>query len=131
MASINHLEMCNEVKALPQIQIKKTLFGLLTKITYVPTGSSIRVKQNEYNADAGVLLQNILSADGDKAVKLLQEEDIRPGVIGSIRLDACLSDDHQFVALQLLRFSDLTYQPITKMKVYEGGVAEAFCKLFE
>ena len=28
MASINHLEMCDQLKALPEIEIKKTCFGL-------------------------------------------------------------------------------------------------------
>ena len=30
MASINHLEMCDQLKALPEIEIKKTCFGLFS-----------------------------------------------------------------------------------------------------
>ena len=43
---------------------------------------------------------------------------------------ACLSDDHQFVATQLLAFKGFGYQPVTEMVTYTGKTAEAFAQLF-
>ena len=43
MASINHLEMCDQLKALPEIEIKKTCFGLFTQAVYKPSQSVIKV----------------------------------------------------------------------------------------
>ena len=50
--------------------------------------------------------------------------------MGNVKLEACLSDDHQFVATQLLSFQDFGYKPVTEMVVYTGKTAEAFAKLF-
>lgn len=53
MASINHLEMCDQLKALPEIEIKKTCFGLFTQAVYKPSQSVIKVNQNEYSVEVG------------------------------------------------------------------------------
>ncbi len=50
--------------------------------------------------------------------------------MGNMKLQACLSDDHQFVATQLLAFKDFGYKPVTEMKTYTGKTAEAFAQLF-
>ncbi|WP_158573495.1 hypothetical protein [Prevotella sp. AM34-19LB] len=50
--------------------------------------------------------------------------------MGNMKLQACLSDDHQFVATQLLAFKDFGYQPVTEMVTYTGKIAEAFAQLF-
>lgn len=130
MASINHLEMCDKVKALPQIKIKKTMFGLSSKVVYTPTGSTVRIKQQEYNADAGAKLLQILKADESDVAGLLAKADIKSSAIGNMRLEACLSDDKQFAAVQLLRFADFNYQPYSDVAVYEGKTAEAITQLF-
>jgi pimeloyl-CoA synthetase len=50
--------------------------------------------------------------------------------MGNMKLQACISDDHQFVATQLLAFKDFGYKPVTEMKTYTGKTAEAFAQLF-
>ena len=47
-----------------------------------------------------------------------------------VRVQACLSDDSQFAALQLLAYKDFGYKPVTDMKVYTGKSAEVFSRLF-
>lgn len=58
MASINHLEMCDQLKALPEIEIKKTCFGLFTQAVYKPSQSVIKVNQHEYSVEVGGQLEN-------------------------------------------------------------------------
>lgn len=61
MASINHLEMCDQLKALPEIEIKKTCFGLFTQAVYKPSQSVIKVNQNEYSVEVGGQLEKLLN----------------------------------------------------------------------
>lgn len=131
MANIKHLEMCENVKNLPQIEIKKTCFGLSTQVIYSPTKSKVKAKQNEYSVENGTRLEKILNADETTAMEMLQKKQLKPSSMGNIRLDACISNDHQFAAVQLLRFIDFNYQPFTDVVVYEGKTAEAIADLFE
>lgn len=131
MASINHLEMCDTVKALPQIKIKKSMFGLSTKIVYTATGSKVNVQQQEYSAETGAKLHGILKADAAAVAGELAKHDIQSSSIGNMRLEGCISEDRQFAAVQLLRFADFNYQPYSEVVVYEGKPAEAIARLFD
>lgn len=129
MANINHLEMAGAFSALPQISIKKSFFGLKTKIFYTTTQSSIQVIQEEYDVTNGKLIENLLLCSPEKLVAEAGKQSIAKASIGKMRLDACISEDKQFIAAQLLQFVDLRYVPITDMKVFEGKAAEAFAQV--
>lgn len=130
MASINHLEMAKDFAALPQVEIKKTFFGLSTSIVYKTTNSKVRILQNEFDADNGRKLEELLLSSPEKIVEeASRAKDIKKSSIGNFRLDACISDDHQFVAAQLLRFVDFSYAQITDMKVFEGKAAETIANI--
>ena len=131
MANIKNLEMCDNVKNLPQIEIKKTCFGLSTQVIYRPTKSIVKAKQNEYSVENGARLEKILGADETTGMEMLRTKSIKPSSMGNVRLDACISNDHQFAAVQLLRFTDFNYQPVTDVVVYEGKTAEVIAGLFE
>ena len=117
MASINHLEMCDQLKALPEIEIKKTCFGLFTQAVYKPSQSVIKVNQNEYSVEVGGQLEKLLNGGNNTIMEQ--------------RNKGKISKDHQFVGAQLLRFVDFSYKPVTDMVVYEGKTAEAFAELFD
>lgn len=130
MASIEHLEMSAALVALPEISVKKSFFGLKTNVTYTPTGSSVKVKINEYNTEMGDKLETILKANPDNIASLIAKGNIEKANLGNVRLEACISDDKQFAAVQLLRFSQLNYAPTTDMVVLKGAAAEAIASLF-
>ena len=119
MASINHLEMCDQLKALPEIEIKKTCFGLFTQAVYKPSQSVIKVNQNEYSVEVGGQLEKLLNGGNNTIM-----EQRNKGKKYS-------RSDRQFVGAQLLRFVDFSYKPVTDMMVYEGKTAEAFAELFD
>ena len=52
-----------------------------------------------------------------------------PAAIGHYRLELCISDDHQFCALQLFRFVDFKNSPVFEPRFYEGSDAEFFVNL--
>lgn len=131
MANINHLDMCETVKNLPVIECKKTCLGLFTKITYTPTGSKVKAMQNEYSVENGNKLAEILKSDATSIANKLKGKKIVPSSMGNMRLDACISEDHHFIAVQLLRFTDFSYEPYTDTKVYEGEAAAALAGLFQ
>lgn len=130
MSKINHLEMGAEVMALEDIEVKKSFFGLSTKLIYKPTNSVVKVKENEYTAEDGKKLANILATEPENIEEAIQKFPISSIGIGNVKLEACISDDNQFAAVQLLNFKDFDYKPVSEVKVYTGKAAAAFAKLF-
>jgi len=130
MAKINHLEMGAEVMALEQVETKKGFLGLSTKLIYKPTNSLIKVKENEYSAENGRRLEDILATDPENVEEAINKFPISATGIGNMKLEACISEDHQFAAVQLLAFKDFDYEPVTEVHIYEGKAAGAVAKLF-
>ena len=130
MAKINHLEMGADVLALQDVQVKKGFMGLTVKLIYQPTNSVIKIKEKEYSAEDGKKLISILNSAPSEVESSIQKFPVSAISMGNMKLQACLSDDHQFVATQLLAFKDFGYQPVTEMVTYTGKTAEAFAQLF-
>ena len=124
MAKINHLEMGADVLALQDVQVKKGFMGLTVKLIYQPTNSVIKIIED------GRKLENILSAAPKDVETAISKFPVSAISMGNMKLQACISDDHQFVATQLLAFKDFSYKPVTEMKTYTGKTAEAFAQLF-
>lgn len=131
MAKINHLVMGAKVMALNNIEVKKGFLGLGTKLIYKPTDSVVKIKENEYSAEDGKKLETILAAKPENLDDTISKNPVYVKELGNARLEACVSSDHQFAAVMLLSFKDLSYSPVTGMHVYEGKAAEAFAKLFK
>lgn len=130
MPSIKDLEMAAAVSANHHIEIQKSLFGLSQKAVYVPTQSPVKAIVNEYAPADGERLERLLDLPLDKlATTLASKGAPKPVPIGHFRLEACLSDDCQFCALQLLRFVDFKYSPAFESRFYEGKDAETIAKL--
>lgn len=130
MAKINHIEMGEDVMALNDVQVKKGFMGWSVKLIYKPTQSKIQIKEKEYTAEDGKKLENILTAAPAEVETAISKFPISAISMGNFKLQACLSDDSQFAALQLLAYKDFGYKPVTDMKVYTGRTAEVFSRLF-
>ncbi|MFW5476034.1 MAG: hypothetical protein ACOCPE_04575 [Segatella copri] len=130
MAKINHIEMGEDVMALNDVQVKKGFMGWSVKLIYKPTQSKIQIKEKEYTAEDGKKLQNILTAAPAEVETAISKFPVSAISMGNFKLQACLSDDSQFAALQLLAYKDFGYKPVTEMKVYTGRTAEVFSRLF-
>lgn len=131
MAKINHFVMGTKVMALDNIEVKKGFLGLSTKLIYKPTNSEVKIKENEYSAEDGKKLETILASKPENLDDAIRKNPVSVKELGNARLEACVSNDHQFAAAMLLSFKDLSYTPVTGLHVYEGKAAEAFTKLFK
>ncbi len=112
------------------IRIQNSFFGLCQKITYVPTGSRVKVITQEYSREEGEHLERLLAM----SVAHLETELASKGkpattAVGYYRLQACVSDDRLFCAVQLFCFFDLMYHPLGDPRFFEGKEAKAVSKL--
>ena len=128
MSSFKNLEMADAVSAYRNITIKKTLFG--TKAIYEPTQSRVRALVRDYSAAEGERLERMLNLPVNKLIdEINRKGKPQSSANGNFKLEACLSDDHQFCALQLLRFYDYNYHPLFEPRFYEGNDVEFIAKL--
>ncbi len=128
MSSIKNLEMAAALSTYQHIEIKKSLFS--TKAIYTPTQSQAKAIILEYTPSEGERVEHLLEMPLDKmAADIQQKGKPAAGANGNFRLELCLSDDHQFCALQLFRFSDFQYKPVFEPRFYEGKDAEAVALL--
>ena len=129
MSSIKNLDMAAAVSAYKNITIKKSLFS--TKAIYTPTGSTVKAMALEYSLSEGEKMKRLLDMPLDKmTADIEQKGKPKTGVNDNFRLEVCLSDDHQFCALQLFRFADFSYRPFYEPRFYEGTDVEYITKLF-
>ena len=130
MSNIKNLEMAKAVFAKSYISIKKSFFGLCQKVIYTPTNSQVKAVIQEYSADEGVRLEQLLSLPTDKLEAELASKG-KPVITsaGNCQLQACVSDDRQFCAVQLFRFYEFVYHPLGEPRFFEGKEAETISKI--
>lgn len=129
MASITSLEMAAALSSDSRIAIKKSLFS--TKGIHQPSGQKLEVVVNEYDVNGAATVETILAAKPEK----LASEIARVGVpqkspIGCLRLEAVVTPDRQFAAVQAFRYADLRYKPTSELRFLEGKDAETIAQLF-
>lgn len=128
MSIFKSLEMASAVSTSPNISIKKSWFS--TKVIYTPTASTVKSMMLEYSPLEGQKVEQLLGMPLEQmAAEIEQNGKPLTGVNGNFRLDVCLSQDHQFCALQLSRFINYSYQPLFPPRIYEGKDVEHFAKL--
>jgi len=125
------MEMASKVVSLDSVSKKKGFLGLTTKYVYNPTNSQLNGRFIEYKSEMEKSLLNILDGNIDEMAKL-------PGGylrnnaadLGTLRLDICESADGNFYALQLFRYDQYIYKPLSDVKVFEGANAAEIQRLF-
>ncbi len=123
--------MAAAVSSYKHISIKKSLFGLIQKAIYTPTNSPVKALTYDYSPLEGEHLEDLLSLPLDEmAKKLVLQGKPKPAPIGHFRLEACISEDHQFCALQLFRYVDFKYVPAFEPRFYQDQEARMILKLF-
>ncbi|MBR0036450.1 MAG: hypothetical protein IJP70_02285 [Bacteroidales bacterium] len=130
MSSIKDLEMAKAISTMYCINIVKSCFGLCKKYIYTPTGSRIRAVVRVYSPEEGARTEKLLAMPLNKLEAEISEKG-KPvtTAVGQYRLEACVSDDHRFCAVQLFRFYDLLYHPVGEPRFFEADAAEIVAKL--
>lgn len=130
MANIKNLQMWNDICADARISISKSMLGLKTTATYVPTQSVIDARTIEYTPQDGDRIRRILESSVNELAKAFG--DFRPKEVpnGNYMLEVARSHDGQFVALLLQQFTRMSYEPVTKTLFFEGEAAKVISQLF-
>lgn len=129
MASIKNLEMAAALSADSRIEIKKSLFS--TKGIHTPSGQKLEVVVNEYDANGAATVETLLAAKPEKLAAEIERVGVpHTSPIGCLRMEAVMTPDHQFAAVQGFRYTDLRYKPVTDLVIVEGADAETLCRLF-
>ncbi len=130
MTKIKNLEMAKAISNNSDVTIGKTFFGLLEKAVYKPTGSTVTAQVYDFSQDNGERLAKLLTGP-----MMVLEKEVARGVrmrsipIGNIRAEICSSKDGQFLAIQLFRFVDFQYQPLTQFMTFTGDDVDTIEKI--
>lgn len=130
MANIKKLQMWKDICADARISISKSMLGLKTTAVYVPTQSVIDARTIEYTPQDGDRLCRILSAKKEDLAKSIGEFHPKPVANGNYLLEVVHSRDNQFVALLLMQYKQLNYEPVTDTLLFEGVDAQTISQLF-
>lgn len=130
MANIKHLQMWNTICADARIGISKSLFGLRTMAVYKPTNSVIDVKTIELSPSDGERVKRILSTSREDLAQAVGVFRPEPVANGNYMVEVVSSRDGVFLAVMLLQFVRMSYEPVTEVFVFEGDDARNIAKLF-
>lgn len=130
MASINNLEISETICNNPNIKISKGFLGIGSKAIYTPTNSKLNAVINYYSAeDAQAFVELINAAETEVASQAKKMTSPTKLSISNYRLEACVTNDKQFVAIQVLSYADFRNTPICELKYFEGEAAQAIAAL--
>ena len=129
MANIYNLQMAEAVCADSRISVNKSFFGLRTKVVYTPTNSEVEVKSIEYSPETGAQWKRILNQSRSELYRALNGFHPQPVVNGNYMLEACVSRDGAFAALQLLQYEQLGYEAVSDVVILEGEDAAALAAI--
>ena len=131
MTKIKNLEMADAISNHSDVTVNNTCFGLCEKATYEPTGSKVKAEVYEFSQDNGERLAKLLTGSMAQIEKeVARGTKVRSTPIGNIRAEVCKSADGQFLAIQLFRFADFHYHPLTDFLTFTGKEAETVEKVF-
>lgn len=130
MAKISKLEMAPALLSREDIDVKSSFFGLTEKAVYTPTGSPLRVVTRDYQPETLARLERILDA-GERMAEVAAGENVLAVPVGNVRIEACISADRAFAAVQLLRFSNYLYRPVGEPRFYTGAEASMVATLLK
>ena len=130
MANIKNMQMWNTICADARISISKTMLGLRTTATYLPTNSVINAKTVEYSATDGEHLKRVLSTPHESLGKAVADCRLTETSNGNYMAEVCCSIDGAYLAVQLFQFLRMKYEPVTGVQVFEGEDARTIKQLF-
>ncbi len=100
------------------VEVKKVMFGLITRYIYTPTNSPLRMVYKACDPFTGERLKQACDEGVVGLRRILAEKANFHFVdIGNMQLGICYSDDKCFVALQVEQYHDFVYRPVSSVVV--------------
>lgn len=129
MSNFKNKELEKAILSNQDIEVKKGFLGLGKKYIYKPTKSNIRIVCEYFNNEKGNNIEKLLSKPIDEIAKEIETKpQIEGDQMGNIQLEAAISDDGQFVAYQIAKYSDFEYVAEGEVKIYTGEEAKIVAK---
>lgn len=123
MSRFEAIDLSQAVAQCGKVKRQRSLFG--THTVYLPTSSRIDSYRNYFGEQEGSSLLQLAKAQTEETTSILEQlNELKTDDKGTIRMDLCISRDHQFIAFQLFRQSAEAYTPISKVTYLEGHSAE-------
>ena len=124
--------MASVVSNEKDITVTESFFGLCEKAIYKPTGSRVKADTYEYSQNNGERLITLVDSGTEELENQLgRGVSLRATPVGHIRAEVCVSDDRQFLALNILRFSNFEYVPVGGPRLFRGHDAKVASRLFK
>ena len=122
--------MAETISNNPNIKISKGFLGIGSKAIYTPTNCKLNAVIDYYSAEDAQAFVKLINA-AETEVASLAKKVTPPSKlsISNYRLEACVTDDKQFVAIQVLSYADFRNTPICDLKYFEGEAAQAIAAL--
>ncbi|MBO4443602.1 MAG: hypothetical protein J5814_02385 [Bacteroidaceae bacterium] len=131
MANIMNLQMWKTICTNNRIGVSKSMLGLRKKVTYLPTESPIEARVMGYSPETGARLKYIFEAPAAERGKAAAGFHPQQVDNGNYLLELCTSRDGSFVAVLLLRYMLMNYEPITDVLVFEKADAKIIWQMFQ
>lgn len=122
--------MWNSICADARISVSKSLFGLRTTAVYKPTNSIVDARTIELSHSDGEQVRHILCSRRDDFAQAIGDFRPKPVSNGNYMAEVIASRDGTFLAVLLLQFVGMSYEPATDVLVFEGDDARNVAKLF-
>lgn len=125
MSSFSNLAMSTDLAKDERLNKSKSLFGLFTKVVYVPTQSRIIAEKRELSAEKGSIMERALNAPADKRIDaIVKVGKLSDATLGQFLLEVCRSVDGKYLSLRLYRFMQMRYEAVSDICSFEGADAE-------
>lgn len=132
MTKFKNMEIATAVAQNPHIFVKKSLWGLKTKVYYKPSYAEVDSVRRFYTMSSGSAIQHFLDEySEDKCSGKKKSLPIEYDDNGNYCLEMCSSRDGEFAAVQLFRYANLSYNPVSDIIMYEGHQAHVLKRAIE
>ena len=127
----NSIGLKQSVAQHSNIACKSVCFGLIKKLYYQPTNSSLKSVELYFGPKDKDKLLSLFQLQGDALVCFAKKcPHLEEKTNGNLFLEAFVSSDRQFMALQLSQYSILDYQLLCEPIFLEGSTAELVSNIF-
>ena len=122
--------MWNTICADARISVSKSMLGLRMIAVYNPTNSVIDARTIEFSPADGEHIRRILCSSREDLAQTIGNFHPKPVANGNYMVEVCTSRDGAFLAVLLQQFSQMSYEPVTDVLIFEGDDAHSVGKLF-
>jgi len=131
MSNFTTLPMAKEVAKHPSLSQSRGFLGYFKHTFYAPTGSMLQSYSNYYKESDARLFKQLIETPSEKLLQYVPSlQEVDDSDESNFRLDICVSQDGQFMAMQLNHVDGEAITHITPIRYFEGKEALTVDSIF-